>query len=91
MRSVPSGVTAGCFSLAAFAVAIVAGLSAQNPAMTIMLRAIAVSIICWPIGYLAGALCCRVIEVEEAAVAAVPDEPEPSEPPSTAEPTVELD
>ena len=91
MRSVPSGVTAGCFSLAAFAVAIVAGLSAQNPAMTILLRAIAVSIVCWPIGYLAGMLCCRVIEVEEAAVAAAPDEPEPSEPPSTAEPAVELD
>ena len=62
MGSSSSGVVAGCFALSAFTIAILAGLGADNPASTILVRALAALIVCWPIGYLAGSLCRRVIE-----------------------------
>ena len=58
----PGSVVAGCFALAAFAVAIVAGLAADNPALTILVRAILALAVCYPVGLCIGHLCQRTIE-----------------------------
>jgi hypothetical protein len=56
-----SKVMAGCFSMAAFAVAIIAGLTSGNPAILVLGRALVAMILCYPIGYVIGIVCERVI------------------------------
>jgi hypothetical protein len=52
---------ASSFALAAFAVAVLAGLARDVDAAQILLRAIAAMIVCYVAGRLAGALCERAI------------------------------
>ncbi len=59
--SIPN-VVAGCLALTAFVIAITAGLVQDNPATTILARAVAVMIICYPVGLLAGFVCLRTLE-----------------------------
>ena len=53
---------AGCFSLAAFAVAVIAGLAAGNTATSILVRALIAMLVCYPVGLLIGLVCRRVLE-----------------------------
>ena len=78
MSKTPSSAIAGCFSLSAFAVAVVAGLSAQNPVSSILMRALIAMIICYPVGLIIGLICQRLmfdhIEVHrKAASITIPD------------------
>lgn len=59
--AVSTKVIAGCFGLAAFAVAIIAGLASDNPAAQILLHAVIATLVCYPIGWIAGLICQRVI------------------------------
>ena len=61
MSKTPSSAIAGCFALSAFAVAVVAGLAAQNPASSILVRALIAMIICYPVGLIIGLICQRLI------------------------------
>jgi hypothetical protein len=54
-------VIAGCFALSAFAVAVLAGLSSDNPAGQVLGRAVACMVVCYPVGLIAGIVCVRVI------------------------------
>ncbi len=71
-----SRAVAGCFALAAFAVAVVAGLAGGNGATAILLRALVVMAVCYPVGLLAGLVCQFVVDqhgrqqAEDAAAAA---------------------
>lgn len=56
-----SRVMAGCFAMSAFAVAIVAGLGSHNPATFVLSRALIAMILCYPVGYIVGIACERVI------------------------------
>jgi len=56
-----SKVMAGCFSMAAFAVAIIAGLSSGNPAVLILGRALIAMVLCYVVGLVVGVICERVI------------------------------
>jgi hypothetical protein len=53
---------ASCFALAAFAVAVLAGLAGGNSASSIMLRALLSMIACYPLGLLIGVVCRHVVE-----------------------------
>ncbi len=57
-----TGTIAGCFALAAFAVAVVAGLGGGNATTSILLRAIMAMIACYPVGLLVGLICQRVVQ-----------------------------
>ncbi len=61
MNRTPSSAIAGCFSLSAFAVAVVAGLSAQNPVSSILVRALIAMILCYPVGLIIGLICQRLM------------------------------
>ena len=61
MNKTPSSAIAGCFSLSAFAVAVVAGLFAHNPASSILIRALIAMIVCYPVGLTIGLICQRLI------------------------------
>lgn len=61
MNKTPSSAIAGCFSLSAFAVAVVAGLFAHNPASSILFRALIAMIVCYPVGLIIGLICQRLI------------------------------
>ncbi len=50
----PTHIIASCFALATFAVAIVAGLAVDNPAMTTLKRALAAMCLAYPVGWLIG-------------------------------------
>ncbi len=52
---------ASCFALAAFAVAIFAGLAGENAAAQILLRAVTAMIICYPVGLIVGLVCDNLI------------------------------
>lgn len=52
---------AGVFALAAFTVALVAGLFGGNEMMTILVRAVIAMIVCYPVGMIAGALFSKII------------------------------
>lgn len=84
MKVVSSKVLAGCLALAAFAVAILAGLASGNPAAQILLRAVVAMIACYPVGFIVGLLCERAIadHVNEAAKAMSQPEAQPSAPPT---------
>lgn len=57
-----SRVMAGCLAMAAFAVAIIAGLASGNPAVLVLGRALVAMILCYPVGFVVGIVCERVIE-----------------------------
>ncbi len=61
MTGAPSKAIAGCFALAAFAVAILAGLAGDNAAISILFRAVIAMIICYPVGLIIGLICQQVI------------------------------
>ncbi len=61
MNRAPSSAIAGCFSLSAFAVAVVAGMFAQNPASSILIRALIAMIVCYPLGLIIGLICQRLM------------------------------
>ena len=46
----------------AFTVAILAGLAAGNPAITILVRALIAMVLCYPMGLAVGLLCRRVVD-----------------------------
>jgi hypothetical protein len=52
-----------CFALAAFSVAIVAGLSAGKDAAQILLHAVVAMMLCYPVGLVAGMVCEREVRV----------------------------
>ena len=54
-------VIAGCFALAAFAVAILAGLASENPASSVLGRAVMAMVVCYPVGMVIGMVCDRII------------------------------
>jgi hypothetical protein len=54
-------VIAGCFGLTAFAVAVIAGLIADNPMMDILARSAIAMCICYPLGFLVGLIVEHVI------------------------------
>ncbi len=70
-----SKLIAACFALSAFAVAIIAGMMSGNSSTQILLNAVIVLIVCYPIGWMAGLLCQYVVHEhttrQENAVAAV--------------------
>ncbi len=61
MSKTPSKVIAGCFALAAFAVAVLAGLAGGNSAVSILIRALIAMMGCYPIGLMIGMICQRVM------------------------------
>ncbi len=61
MSRAPSNVIAACFALAAFAVAVVAGIAGGNPATSILVRALIAMIGCYPAGLIIGLICARVM------------------------------
>lgn len=62
MKGSPPHVIAGSFALAAFAVAVVAGVAGDNPASVVLLRALLAMTLCYPLGLAIGALCHRVVQ-----------------------------
>ena len=88
MKHGPGGVIAACFALSAFLVAITSGLTAGNPAVTVLVRACVAMILCYPAGLIVGMLCQRVLgwheEISEADDAAAPAQ----EPATTEESTI---
>jgi len=80
-------VIAGCFALAAFAVATLAGLSGGAPAAQVLLNAVMAMMLCYPVGLVAGMVCDRVIRahIESERAAQEPlIEPSPSSSPAAA-------
>lgn len=61
-QATPAKLAAGCCALGAFAVAIVAGLAADNPADLILTRAIVSMMVCYVVGAGIGAVGSRAIE-----------------------------
>jgi hypothetical protein len=61
MHFVSSKVIAGCFGLSAFAVAIIAGVAAENSIAQVLVRALIATALCYPIGIIVGMICARVI------------------------------
>ena len=62
MTGAASRAVAGCFALAAFAVAVVAGLAGGNTPSAILVRALIAMIVCYPLGLVIGLVCQHVIE-----------------------------
>jgi hypothetical protein len=62
MNGAASRAIAGCFALAAFAVAVVAGLAGGNTTASILVRALIAMAVCYPVGLIVGLLCQRVVE-----------------------------
>jgi hypothetical protein len=60
-RGVPGQVVGSCFALAAFAVAIIAGLAAGNDAMLILFHAAVVLVMAHPVGLAAGLMMQRIV------------------------------
>lgn len=58
---IPTKLISACFGLCAFVVAIIAGLAADNPADTILIRAIVGMFIAQVVGFLVGAAAERTI------------------------------
>lgn len=56
-----SKVIAGCLALAAFAIAILAGLVAGNAPGLVLVRALMAMILCYPVGFIIGMICERVM------------------------------
>jgi hypothetical protein len=62
MAGAASRAVAGCFALAAFAVAVVAGLAGGNSPSAILFRALIAMVVCYPVGLVIGLVCQRVVE-----------------------------
>ena len=62
MTGTASKAVAGCFAMAAFTVAVVAGLAGGNTAISILGRALVAMIICYGLGLLVGLVCRQVIQ-----------------------------
>ena len=62
MIGIASRAIAGCFALAAFSVAIIAGLASGISASSILMRALLAMVVCYPVGLLVGFVCRHVIE-----------------------------
>ena len=60
-RVVPAQVIAACLALAAFAVAIISGLSADVTATSVLVRAVVSMLICYPVGLVIGMVCQRIL------------------------------
>lgn len=58
------GVIAGCFSISAFIVAIMAGLLADLSAAQILLRSLITLMVCYPVGIIVGLACQHVIRTQ---------------------------
>lgn len=52
---------AGCFSLAAFATAIIAGMASGNDASVVLVRAMIAMFACYPLGLVTGVVAQRII------------------------------
>ena len=73
MKGMTASSIAGIFALAAFAVALVAGTSGGNPAVSVLMRALIAMLLCYPVGYAVGLIAHRVIQEQiEAYVEAHP-------------------
>ncbi|MHC5027965.1 MAG: hypothetical protein ACYTGR_14515 [Planctomycetota bacterium] len=73
MNAAPGHVIASCFALSAFVVGLISGLAAQNPAVTVLVRALLAMIICYPLGVLVGVVCQRAVNGHVAAHRRHPD------------------
>ncbi len=62
MAGAASRAVAGCFALAAFSVAVVAGLAGGNAPSSILVRALIAMIVCYPVGLVIGLVCQHVVE-----------------------------
>jgi putative Mn2+ efflux pump MntP len=61
MKGTAATSIASIFALAAFAIAIAAGLASGNPASAILLRAILAMLVCYPVGLAIGHVAQRLI------------------------------
>lgn len=61
---------ASCFALAAFAIAVLAGLMGGNEAAQILLRAVGATAICYVLGMIVGMICDSVIHAHVSAKSA---------------------
>ena len=64
MNAVTGKVVAGSFALAAFAVGIISGLASENPAAQVLSRALMAMLVCYPIGWVVGLICERVVNTQ---------------------------
>ena len=62
MTVIAAKAIAGCFALAAFSIAVMAGLVVGNTATSILARALFAMVACYPLGLLVGFVCRHVIE-----------------------------
>ncbi len=85
MTGAASRAVAGCFALAAFAVAVVAGLAGGNAPSAILVRALIAMIVCYPMGLVIGLVCQHVIEEHVKARSGANVVPEPGSGGSPAE------
>ena len=67
MQTASSRLIAACFSMSAFAVAIVSGLACDNAAGEILWRAFIAMLVCYPAGFTVGMICEGVIAAHIAA------------------------
>ncbi len=76
MKGIAASTIAGCFALAAFAVAIVAGLAAGNPPHSVLWRAMVALVVCYPAGLAVGLVAQHIVDQHiEGHRAANPDTP----------------
>ena len=76
MKGIAASTIAGCFALAAFAVAIVAGLSIRNAPHAVLWRALIALVVCYPVGLAVGMIAQQiVVQHVEAHRDAHPDTP----------------
>ena len=61
MIAITANVIAACVALAAFSVAVVAGLFGGNDSAAILLRALLAMLFCYPVGLAIGGICQRVV------------------------------
>lgn len=61
MIAATANVIAACVALAAFAVAVVAGLYGGSEAAAILMRALLSMLVCYPVGLAIGGICQRVL------------------------------
>lgn len=62
MKGKLSNVVAGAFAMAAFAVAVIAGMPGSSTASSVLFRALVAMVLCYPIGLIVGMICERVVE-----------------------------
>ena len=61
MRGLGSSTVAASFALAAFAVAITAGIGAGNDSAQILIRALVAMFLAYPVGLFIGMICSRIV------------------------------